>query len=156
MCQCLVHAVTQPTKGCMCVTPMLKAPCIDALYAHHNTAHPHTEATQAVAYILDLRALSNLSTSVHWHTVRSAHHITAHHHTEAVQAVAYFLDVTRMANACYFHRLLSIMQSPQGEPLLGQLEASSPAICDLLSVKPDPAHPAVCPLMPFREQGSDV
>ena len=60
-----------------------------------------------------------------------------------MQAVAYFLDMTRMANTCYFQRLLYIIQSPQGAPLLGQLQQSAPAIAALLSVTPDPGHPAV-------------
>lgn len=63
--------------------------------------------------------------------------------------MAYFLDVTRMANACYFHRLLSIIQSPQGEPLLIELEASQAAICDLLKLTPDSTHQAVRPA-PWR------
>ena len=63
--------------------------------------------------------------------------------TSTAQAVAYFLDLTRMANVCYFQRLLHIVQSPQGAPLLGQLEASADTLCTLLSMDPDPAHPSV-------------
>ena len=50
-----------------------------------------------------------------------------------------------MANACYFHRLLSIIQSPQGRPLLAELQASVPAICELLTMRPDTMHQAVRP-----------
>ena len=38
-----------------------------------------------------------------------------------------------MANACYFHRLLDIIRSPLGHPLLLQLSADTDKLCALLS-----------------------
>ena len=53
------------------------------------------------------------------------------------QAVSYFLDVTRMANPCYFHRLLDIIRSSLGFPLLRQLSLAVDKLCNLLSTVPD-------------------
>ena len=61
-----------------------------------------------------------------------------------MQAVSYFLDVTRMANPCYFHRLLDIIRSELGAPLLRQLSLATDKLCGLLSTIPDQTNQQVC------------
>ena len=60
-----------------------------------------------------------------------------------LQAVAYFLDVTRMANPCYFHRLLDIIRSSLGKPLLLQLSRATDKLVSLLCTVPDKSNTQV-------------
>jgi len=61
-------------------------------------------------------------------------HVPSEQHALACCSVAYFLDSpSRLANECYFSRLLDIVRRPEGAPLLKALSEAEGQLVAMLA-----------------------